>query len=169
MGTNYYLRRKIPNTKLKKVRELVTEETIYNGGLQEVLNQFKKVHIGTSYCGWQFLFNHNNGKYYQKTKDSIDSFLRKEVKKGGKLINEYGDEQDIDDFWNMVQSKKDDFTQASYYKYECERWYDYQVHPEHYEQDILKPFQPTDWSTSHPETFSEDEWHLRFSDSTEFS
>lgn len=169
MGTNYYLRRKIPLQKLKRMKALVTEDCIYNGALGEYLGQFKEIHIGKSSGGWQFLFNHNNGKYYGRTQKAIDKFLRDEVGKGGRFVDEYGEDQDIDKFWGMVESKKSGFDLKSYYDYECARWYDCQVHPERYENDNLKPTRPTDWGASHQETFSEDSWHLRFSDSTEFS
>lgn len=168
MSTNYYLRRKIPTARLKEIKGLVNDEGIYGGKLDEALSKFHEIHIGKSSMGWQFLFNHNDGKYYKKTRDSIDSFLRAEVGKGGKLVNEYGDEMSIDRFWNMVQVHKDGFDLKSYYKYNCDRWRNYQEHPEEYGDNAFKPARPVDFSLDHPETFSLDKWHLRFSDSTEF-
>lgn len=168
MGTNYYLRRKIPLAKLKRIKDMVTEDNIYDGKLDSELNQFPEIHIGKSSAGWQFLFNHNNGKYYEKTQASINNFLKEEVARGGKFVDEYGELQDIDDFWGFVMSKKNGFDGKSYYEYEKQRWEEYQVNPEKFEDDLFKPHAPVNWNIDHPETFSDDEWHLRFSDSTEF-
>jgi len=153
---------------MKRLKSLVTEENIYNGSLQEALDEFKEIHIGKSSVGWQFLFNHNNWKYYQPTQESINDFLQREILAGGAFIDEYGEKVSLKDFWDMVESEKDGWDLKSYSQYKLKRWNDYLEHPEKYKVKYFKPSHPVDYS-SHVETFSKDKWHLRFSDSTEFS
>jgi len=52
MGTNYYIRKAIRPSKIEELKNLTTEENIYNGKLQEALSEFNEIHIGKSSCGW---------------------------------------------------------------------------------------------------------------------
>lgn len=168
MGTNYYIHKHIPEVIIKELKDLVNEDNIYDGTLQKALEDYQEIHIGKSSAGWQFLFNHNDCKYYEKTQKSIDKFLRKTIAEGGKFVDEYGTEISVDAFWEMVKAKEHDMDLASYRRYEEEKWEDYQKNPENYADAFFKPSKPLPYDLNHPETFSRDEWNLRFSDSTEF-
>lgn len=52
MGTNYYVRKAIRPSKLEELKKLVNPEDIYNGKLNEALEEFKEIHIGKSSYGW---------------------------------------------------------------------------------------------------------------------
>jgi hypothetical protein len=82
MGTNFY-------TKLKEC---------------EHCERYEKIHLGKSSGGWQFSFQYNNGEYYKNVEEM------KEWLKDKKIINEYGDEESYDDFWEMVDIKQRDYT-----------------------------------------------------------
>lgn len=110
MGTNYYfIPKRDDDADVKKAHELVDRRQWEE--LAELVDAMStKIHIGKSSYGWQFLFNYNNGKYYEATKASIDKFLRSD----GKLVDEYGEEKDVDDFWKMVDKKKDGLDSEKY-------------------------------------------------------
>jgi len=169
MSKNYYLKRHIPSSALKEIRKQVTEENIYEGVLQDILDEYRIIHLGKSAVGWQFLFNHNNGMYYEKSYDSINAFIHKVIDEGGRFIDEYGKDINPDDFWDMVKENQGKLDAASAYQKELLEWEDYNSHPEKYKDSILKPYPPVGWHVYHPETFSDDYMHLRFSDFTEFS
>lgn len=169
MGTNYYVHQAIPVKKREHIKSLVNMRDLYSGALYEAIKEFQPVHIGKSSCGWKFLFNHNDCKFYDKTQTSIDAFLRKSVSEGGQFVDEYGDEQDIDKFWDMVRRKQDGFDLKSYYDYECQRWKEYQKNPDAFKDEFFKPHRPDSYTLiDHVESFSDDAWHLRFSDAVEF-
>lgn len=170
MSTNYYLYRKIPETTKEKLRSLISEETIYDGSLQEALEDYKPIHIGHSAVGWQFCFDHNDCKYYNKSHDSINAFLEKEITEGGKLVDEYGTEITVEQLWDKVKQAQDGWNLQSYYQYELEKYRRYCAHPQEFVDvpDELKPHRPSDFILNHPDIFSDDEWHLRFADTTDF-
>jgi len=60
-----------------------------------------KIHIGKNSGGWKFMFNHNDWKYYKNMKEL------KEFIDSGQLINEYGEEYDIEEFWEFVEKKQE--------------------------------------------------------------
>lgn len=167
MGTNYYLRRNIPLPKLERLKKLVNPKDIYSSKLQEALNEFQEIHIGKSSYGWQFLFDHNNWKYYDKTKDSINQFISDELLKGGQFVNEYDEEVTLKDFWDIVESKKDGLTLKSAYEKELEEWRDYQANPTKYADRPFIPHYPRPDYIDYPETITDE--GLRFSDSTDFA
>lgn len=112
MGTNYYAIKKIPNSiKLKICASL--DNDLYDEAQDLFNSNYKKVHIGKSSYGWKFIFNYNNFRYYDLTKDSINSFL---CQKDIILKDEYNNIIDIDYFWNMVKSKENGLDNYSYYK-----------------------------------------------------
>lgn len=166
MGTNYYIRKAIRPSKLKELKRLVTEDNIYNGTLQEALNEFQEIHVGKSSYGWQFCFDHNNGKYYDKSKESINRFLEDALADGGSFMNEYDELVSVKDFWEMVNSKKDGFNQKTNYQYELGQWERYQSNPEEFEGCLLKPVKPSDYSKEYPETITDE--GLRFAYFTDF-
>ena len=88
------------------------------------------MHIGKSSCGWQFLFYLGIRKYtcgQSLKKEDIDKWFR-----SGIIVDEYGDEISVDDFWVLVDTKKNAMDYDQYYKknpkdaYYC-RGYDQQI------------------------------------------
>lgn len=97
MGTNYYIR--LDNN-----------------------NRDSDVHIGKSSGGWQFIFQ-TNPTYYHADKNSVNRFLKLHK---DSLFDEYGANISIDDFWKLVEEKRDGTTLREYYRYpECLLFYDY--------------------------------------------
>lgn len=80
-----------------------------------------KVHICKSSFGWQVVFDHNWGKYYQPNRKSLEKFLSEE---GTWIEDEYGEKISFDDFWKMVDehnaNPRNNWTSKSYRKYEEE-------------------------------------------------
>ena len=89
MGTNFYkvIKPKINKRQVKEITKnvkqilktsdencFITDEQLEY--INEQLNELKftKVHLGKRSCGWQFLWNHNNCEYYEKTLESIKTF-----------------------------------------------------------------------------------------------
>lgn len=105
MGTNYYA---IP---------MVTDDVKHQIRIALEKNEYEKardlmppkIHIGKSSGGWQFLFNHNNGEYFGKNRQSIELFLSRCI-----LYNEYGDIYPYDKFWEMVEAKKEGQPETTY-------------------------------------------------------
>lgn len=76
-----------------------------------------KIHIGKRSCGWKFLFNHNNWKYYDFSRESINNFL----KSCYKIINEYDEEISLEVFWKeYVDDFKCGMNGEQYCNYELE-------------------------------------------------
>lgn len=114
MGTNYY-KVFIPTEqqladlqkdlfKLREIKNGVSNEDIetVKGNIRETLDEKPNVHICKMSYGWKTNFDHNWGKYYGLTKKSIDNFLRQP---DGYLVDEYGEKQDIDEFWKKVAER----------------------------------------------------------------
>jgi len=99
MGKNYYAR-KIPTA----TQKLTMVTAIMNNKMGELERMIpSKVHIGKSSAGWQFLFDHNNDKYYNRDKQSLKKYLAK-----CEIFDEYGRPITVKDFWQMVENKKND-------------------------------------------------------------
>lgn len=125
MGTNYYRMKPIPKAdkeKLHKMLDNVLDRTGYKYDLEEELERVIKeseVHICKSSCGWQILFDHNWGKYYQPDRKSLEAFLSEP---DTWIENEYGEKLSYDEFWDMVKShnenSRNSWTSESYRKSE---------------------------------------------------
>lgn len=55
-----------------------------------------KVHLGKRSSGWKFCWNFHNGKYYSN-KEELLVFIR-----SGRVVNEYGELQDTEEFIKMA-------------------------------------------------------------------
>jgi len=98
MGTNYYAIPKATDDLKGKIIDKVNEGDFdYARKLMP-----DEVHIGKSSAGWQFMFNHNNWKYFKSTRDHLELFL-----KICNIKDEYDRAISYDDFWEMVEMKKD--------------------------------------------------------------
>ena len=117
MGTNFYKVLKPKYTKKQKaeINKKINEQTkklkeYFNDNdyidkydiedYHKMLNELQpvKVHLGKRSWGWQFLWNHNNEKYYEKTLESIKKFLEED---NGFIIDEYGERFTTDQFLNL--------------------------------------------------------------------
>lgn len=112
MGTNFYLRRKIPD---KKIYELCN--MMWDGKYESVRNFFndeevKDIHIGKRSYGWRFLWDHNNFKYFDPTVESIHEFLQ-----SGWIVDEYGQMFTLDQFLEdeIKYALKNGITLREYY------------------------------------------------------
>lgn len=54
------------------------------------------IHLGKRSGGWKFCWNFNNNKYYSN-KEELLTFIR-----SGRVVNEYGEEQDVEEFIEMA-------------------------------------------------------------------
>ena len=54
------------------------------------------VHLGKRSGGWKFCWNFHNNKYYSN-KEELLNFIR-----SGRVVDEYGDEQDVEEFIKMA-------------------------------------------------------------------
>ena len=135
MGTNYYWRPLITEEEreklLEKTKNVKTLQEIKDLICNDILKEREsEVHIGKSSCGWQFLFYLGIRKYtcgQSLKKEDIDKWFR-----SGIIVDEYGDEISVDDFWVLVDTKKNAMDYDQYYKknpkdaYYC-RGYDRQI------------------------------------------
>lgn len=127
MGTNYYWRPLVTEEEREKILEKVknskTIQEIKDFIYYDLLNERKsEIHIGKSSHGWQFLFNLGIRNYthgQSLKKEDIDKWFR-----SGVIFDEYGDEISVDDFWALVDYKKDDMDYNEYdKKYPEESYY----------------------------------------------
>jgi len=133
MGTNYYIKKAIRPSKIKELKELVNEQDIYNGTLQKALSEFVPIHIGKSSSGWMFQFNHNNWKYYNMSRQSINDFIKKSLDEGDYLVDEYNKDISLEEFWNIVDSHKSGFNSQTYYEI---RFLNFCLNPEKYPDNL---------------------------------
>jgi hypothetical protein len=54
------------------------------------------VHLGKRSSGWKFCWNFHNNKYYSN-KEELLAYIR-----SGRVVNEYGEEQDVEEFIKMA-------------------------------------------------------------------
>lgn len=127
MGTNVYavIKNVYTDDAFDKISKLAQEHNINK--LHEYIDSLYKenenntIHIGKRSCGWKFLFNHNNWKYYDYTKESINKFL----KSCFIIKNEYDEKITVEEFWKeYVDDFKSGFSGKDYAEYELKRAYD---------------------------------------------
>ena len=124
MGVNIYAKLGHTNVDFywNQIKKSTKERNLEN--LKDVIESFEQeenkntIHIGKCSYGWKFLFNHNNWKYYDYTRESINRFLCT----CESLEDEYGDKISVDEFWkNYVDSHASGFNGEMYHLYECEQ------------------------------------------------
>lgn len=145
MGINYYVSKKMSYDKKRQAIRYIKNDEI--GGLIDMINSIDRIHIGKYSHGWQFLFNANERRYYDLTRESIDNFIRDE---NYRFENEYGEIVDPDKFWEMVDETADGLNGI---RYDAER------EPEARERNLH-------FFRTAPYEFYEN--NLRFSTTTEF-
>lgn len=114
MGTNYYA---IPNVDQEEIKTKIIEKikTDDFDDAIELIQDLKTktvtgIHIGKSSGGWKFRFDHNNWKYFKKDKQSIVDFIN-----SCEIIDEYDRNISTEEFWKLVESKKDGIDSKEYY------------------------------------------------------
>lgn len=71
----------------------------------------KRIHIGKKSIGWKFLWNWNNGKYYNSKKDMME-FI-----KSGSIIDDSENEYHPNDFLDMAKNwEKEGMDLESYWE-----------------------------------------------------
>lgn len=136
MGTNFYLIHPIPQEKKEEFKRKVDStdnlDEIYDAitevfGVKEDYRTGDtnyRVHIGKRSCGWQFLFSRAIERHCRLTEKGIKKWLGT-----GKIVDEYGDEYTVEEFWKeSVEGFKSGITSDEYYKEHPEerfRSYDY--------------------------------------------
>ena len=98
MGTNYY-GMKIPTEKEKEEIKKAIDDNDY-GLVNELIPE--KIHLGKSSAGWEFCFDHNYWKYFEKDYNEIKSFISELC-----IIDEYGRTVTQKEFWQRVETKVD--------------------------------------------------------------
>jgi hypothetical protein len=116
MGTNYY---RIPTQKEVEERrsKLISDitkmdispssierkfsEQLYIDSFDryspwDIFTQNITIHLGKRSFGWKFCWNFHNGKWYTN-KEELLEFIRE-----GRVVNEYGEEQDVEEFIKMA-------------------------------------------------------------------
>lgn len=170
MGTNVYVYRKpyeVPDFWSQLYKCAVNQDVRM---LVDVLKSMPfdlKIHIGKRSAGWKFVFNHNDWKFYDYTRDSIDAFLQS----CDLIVDEYNNIITIDQFWSeFVDNHSGGFDGKSYVDWECDRS----------KRDVDSPFRFCDYyevfkSRNFGETWKYFETDIpkdlpyRFNNSTDFS
>ena len=105
MGTNFYAIIPVKKRTTNKLRELAnkledtSQQVNVENELYEIGEELKdhEVHLGKRSCGWAFLWDANNLKYYEPTLASIKKFIDDN---NAKIQDEYGVEFTWDEFIN---------------------------------------------------------------------
>jgi hypothetical protein len=105
MGTNYY-GIKIPTTADKEEMIRLIHEEEWGDLLDKVPVE---IHLGKSSGGWQFIFNHHDFKFYDKSRKSIEEFIH-----GMEIWDEYNKDISEEEFWKMVEDKKNGTADTKY-------------------------------------------------------
>ena len=96
MGTNFYAILPVKKRTTNKLRELADkldaqEQVNVDGEMYDIEEELKdcEIHLGKRSCGWVFLWDANELKYYEPTLESIKKFVDDN---DAKIVDEYGEE-----------------------------------------------------------------------------
>lgn len=93
MGTNFYIKKYMTPEQKKEVIDAINNDQYDEA--RDIMNEVKDIHIGKRSGGWKFLWDANEFKYFEPTKESLIEWL-----KSGQIIDEYDQEFTFDEFWN---------------------------------------------------------------------
>jgi hypothetical protein len=99
MGTNYYRIPSVEEMEKRKQELIATIEKENNFIIQSIWDIFTEdsnIHLGKRSSGWKFLWNFNDKKFYSN-KEELLNFIRT-----GRVVDEYGEEMNIDEFITMA-------------------------------------------------------------------
>ena len=127
MGTNFYTKiidSKEEKESLKRTFNSFLKGKISKDALISVINNSnKEIHLGKRSGGWQFLWDHNNGKYYDLSLKDIESFIKDKC--FNTVYDEYGDFYSWKEFitkeiGSFLYKDNNHFNGESYEKYVIE-------------------------------------------------
>lgn len=147
MGTNFYYKIPVSKRQQEHLHSLISSNMDLEEFEDEIsaIKRCNNIHLGKRSFGWQFLWDYNIGKYYQRNLQSIKDFLNNG---GGHIEDEYGRQFTVKQFLEKEIPLYKDDTHCDAATYVAK-------HPE----DVM--------STYIKETISED--GLRFANFTDFS
>lgn len=160
MGTNFYLQRKINNDVKHEIITHLQDDDYEK--VNEILSEYRPIHIGKRSCGWKFLWDCHNFRYYRPTKESLNDFL-----KSGQIFDEYGSKFSFDDFWNNeVKDYIDNGWDLKTYYEDVKEFPCYRHKPSQRELDDLGEYKDIVKPNSYGEFYIEE---LRFTVGEDFS
>lgn len=93
MGTNFYLRKKLDEDTKELLKKYIDESNLDE--IDEILKDYREIHIGKRSYGWKFLWDAHYFKYFKPNKKSIFDWL-----KSGDIYDEYGEKFTFNQFIN---------------------------------------------------------------------
>ena len=103
MGTNYYAVIPVKSRDKERAKSLVDSNEFKEA--IELIEQFnKKIHLGKRSAGWKFLFDSNDLKYFEPTREGLNKFFS-----DNHVIikDEYGKVFTVDSFWEEIEDVLD--------------------------------------------------------------
>ena len=159
MGTNYY---RIPSVQEMEQRKAKLIEDISNLEVSpsmvesrfaniergfdrysawDIFTEDTSIHLGKISSGWKFLWNFHQNKYYSN-KEEIFQFI-----KSGRVVDEYGEEMDVEEFINMaLEWGQPDGLDGESYRKKHPRQYHYDFEQKEQYIDGLRVSPHTDFS-----------------------
>lgn len=104
MGTNFYCRRIPTQDQLNEIADLVCNQQI-DDAIDKLHEVNKQIHICKRSGGWQIGFDHNNGEYWQPTRESVNAFISQS---DITIFDEYKKEYTVEEFWNEIDEHNRD-------------------------------------------------------------
>ena len=104
MGTNFYCRRIPTQDQLNKIADLVCNQQI-DDAINKLHKVNKQMHICKRSSGWQIGFDHNNGEYWQPTRESLNTFISQP---DIIIFDEYKKEYTAEEFWDTMDEHNRD-------------------------------------------------------------
>lgn len=114
MGTNFYFIPKMSDEDVQDI--LLSAKKLANSKDYSDLEKLKRrihrvvtaIHLGKRSADWQFLWNHNDLKYYNPDLESIQKFLKETE---GVIKDEYGETYTYEQFFEEIKDclYKDDY------------------------------------------------------------
>ena len=106
MSTNFYAIFKVDDEVKQQIKDKIDANDFK--GAQELF-PITEVHLGKRSCGWKFLFNHNDWKYYKDLK-SLKKFIKEH-----EIKDEYGKTITPEEFWQDVKDFESGIDGKEYY------------------------------------------------------
>ena len=104
MGTNFYCRRIPTQDQLNEIADLVCNQQI-DDAIDKLHEVNKQIHICKRSGGWQIGFDHNNGEYWQPTRESVNAFISQS---DIIIFDEYKKEYTVEEFWDAIDEHNRD-------------------------------------------------------------
>lgn len=104
MGTNYYAIPKADEQTKVKIKEAIDADNLALA--RELMPE--QIHLGKSSGGWEFLFNHNDWRYFSDLGTMVEFINNCDIH------NEYGDKVTPSAFWHMVDNKSNSEPELQY-------------------------------------------------------